>query len=171
MAGDDFGRSGGRRMRGLIMVALVGMALNACAPSAIKPEEVASAVAAPKPSSEAVARAAAVAYFSTSLFDPEAARWKFLPLKNSVFAVSFMDRGNFAENGYIRNHSNRAAGWFLCGFINGKNRLGGYTGDQTFFVFFSPAARDVIAEGDIGDAATMLCHAIYTAGLGWIRAA
>jgi hypothetical protein len=142
----------------------VGLAaLSGCSPSPIGQNEVSNALAAPQPSSEAAAHAAAVAYFNSSLFDPEAARWKFLPLKNSVFAISFMGRGVLDENGYIRNHGNRAAGWFMCGLINGKNRFGGYTGDQPFFVYFSPTARDVIAEGDVGDAAAAVCSAIYKA--------
>ena len=147
----------------IIFVCFAFVALSGCKPPAITQEEVASAIAAPQPSSEAAAHAAAMAYFNGSLFDPEAARWKFLPLKNSVFAISFMGRGVFAENGYIRNHGNRAAGWFMCGFVNGKNRFGGYAGEQPFFVYFSPATRDAVVEGDVGDAAAAVCGAVYKA--------
>jgi hypothetical protein len=97
---------------------------------------------APKPSSSETAQAAVKAYFAESLFDADAARYRFpLPPVQGSWIIS---------NG-------RHFGWFLCGEINGKNRMGGYTGFQTFFAYFSPriprSAHGVAARAAGGGAA------------------
>jgi hypothetical protein len=45
----------------------------------------------------------------------------------------------------------RHFGWFMCGELNGKNRMGGYTGYKTFFAYFSPTVPDRVVDATIAD--------------------
>ena len=91
-----------------------------------------------KPSSQEAAQEAVKQYFERSLFDPEAARYRLPlpPTRGSRLALLKADR---------------EFGWFMCGEINGKNRMGGYTGYKTFFVYFSPTVPDTVVDGAIAD--------------------
>lgn len=75
------------------------------------------------------AQEAVKTYFDSRLVDPESARYQFWPLTRgfSDFAVG-----------------ERHAGVFMCGTINSKNRMGGYTGQTPFMAYFDPeTGRDV----------------------------
>ncbi len=67
----------------------------------------------------------AIAAIGRTLIDPWSARYRFC--------------GPFRE--YLRSgpvwNQNVTYGWMLCGEVNSKNRLGGYTGWQEIAVFFS----------------------------------
>jgi hypothetical protein len=108
--------------------------LTACAPAPPIAAEIAMMQAAPKPSSPEAAEQAVKDYFAESLFDAEAARYQF-PLPPI--------QGSFLQT--------RQFGWFMCGKINGKNRMGGYTGYKTFFAYFSPTQADKFVDGAIAD--------------------
>lgn len=60
---------------------------------------------------------------------------------------------------------NRRFGVFVCGTINSKNRLGGYTGRTTFMAYFDPNAVDTVLTGrldqDETDPAQSWCDRIY----------
>jgi len=101
-------------------------------------EEIATMNSAVKPSSQEAAQEAVKRYFERSLFDAEAARYRFPlpPTRGSRLALPRADR---------------EFGWFMCGEINGKNRMGGYTGYKTFFAYFSPTVPDTVVDGVIAD--------------------
>jgi hypothetical protein len=82
--------------------------------------EIAIMQAAQKPSSQEAAGQAVKDYFADSLFDAEAARYQF-PLPPA--------QGSFLTP------KGREFGWFMCGKINGKNRMDGYTGYKTFYPY------------------------------------
>lgn len=121
------------------------------------PAEIQTMQSALKPSSQATAEVAVKAYFDGVLIDAPSARWKF-PLPPT--------RGAFVP----RIGSAREFGWFLCGEVNAKNRMGGYTGYYTFFAHFSPTRRDVVIDGTTDDGTSDLhivpewCKQIYAQG-------
>lgn len=121
-----------RRFRPLLLCLLVA----GCASAAPNAAELAAMQAAPKPSSEQAAEQAVQAYFQTKLIDPTAPLYRF-PLPPTLAAVGFARA--------------RQAGWMMCGEVNSKNRMGGYTGFDQFFVYFSPTAPDTVVDGMIGD--------------------
>lgn len=111
---------------------------------------------APQPSSEAAAEAAVKSYFEQILFDPGAAQYRFT--KQPV-------------NGWVGDVLGdlREFGWFMCGEVNGKNRMGGYVGYEPFFVHFSPTIPDKVDNGRIADSATAgqinkMCGILYGNG-------
>jgi hypothetical protein len=111
--------------------------LASCAPAPPTPAEIAMMQAAPKPSSEEAAEQAVKDYFAEVLFDAEAARYQF-PLPP-------------VQGSWTASNSAREFGWFMCGKINGKNRMGGYTGYKTFFAYFSPTQPDKVIDGTTAD--------------------
>lgn len=42
-------------------------------------------------------------------------------------------------------------GWFVCGYVNAKNRMGGYTGDKPFYAFFREGNLIGISMGEDTD--------------------
>jgi hypothetical protein len=118
---------------------IVCFALTGCvgAPGAPpSPNEIQTMQNAPKPSSQEAAQEAVKRYFEESLFDAPAARYQF-PLPPT--------------QGSVRSGAMRYFGWFMCGEVNGKNRMGGYTGFKTFFAYFSPTIQDKVIDGTIAD--------------------
>jgi hypothetical protein len=65
----------------------------------------------------------------------------------------------------VTDGSLREFGWFMCGEVNGKNRMGGYVGFRPFFVYFSPTAPDTVQDGAIEDSELKLvagwCRGLY----------
>ena len=60
--------------------------------------------------------------FNARLFDPYSAVYTFAePCKGLVRRIPVIG---------VRN-----PGWIICGTLNAKNRMGGYTGAKTFYVF------------------------------------
>jgi hypothetical protein len=122
------------RFNGSIILALI-FTLAACAqpPTA---EEISVLNVAPKPSSQEAAEQAVKNYFRELLIDAESARYEFPlpPIKGSFLGPT-----------------DREFGWFMCGIINGKNRMDGYSGYSTFYVYFSPAQPDTVIHGEISD--------------------
>jgi len=117
-----------------MMVATAILQLASCAPKSPTPEDIAIMQSAPKPSSQKAAENAVKSYFVDKLFDDETARWQFSlpPVRGSIHSL-------------IKNE----AGWFMCGKVNAKNRMGGYTGYTTFFAYFSPNEPDKVVDGAI----------------------
>jgi hypothetical protein len=114
--------------------------LAACASAAPDYEpnsaERAAMAAAPKPSSPEAAQAAVKAFFAQRLIDPTAPLYRF-PLPPTLAVIS-IGRSHFA-------------GWLICGEINSKNRMGGYTGFDQFIAQFSPTTPDLVIDGLVGD--------------------
>ena len=134
------------------------LAITACAPTPSPPTtaEIVMMQAAPKPSSQEAAEQAVKDYFAGSLFDAEAARYQF-PLPPT--------QGSFLTG------EGREFGWFMCGRINGKNRMGGYTGYKTFFAYFSTTQADKVVDGTIADTDEYgivdgWCKGLYAQALG-----
>jgi hypothetical protein len=111
-----------------------------------------------EPSSEAAAEKAAAAYISDMLVDPDSAKFTFLAYRRGhKIQAPFYDQ-------------NRMFGFFMCGTVNAKNRMGGYSGRSTFVVFFDPARQDVVTYGTIDKpsaqrAATNTCEDVYGASV------
>jgi hypothetical protein len=122
-------------MRYLPIAAVGLLALAGCAPSAPTASEIQIMQSAPKPSNPEAAQAAVQKYFENALFDAPAARWKFPfpPIQGSVRTTAGL----------------REFGWFMCGELNGKSRMGGYDGWHTFIVYFLPTKQDVVIDGSI----------------------
>ncbi len=115
---------------------IVLVALSACAPPPPTSAELQTMQTAIQPSSPAAAQAAVKAYFAKTLIDPTAPLYQFpvAPVQGK------------ATVGQMREF-----GWFMCGTINSKNRMGGYGGNRPFFVHFAPAVADKVDDGTIGD--------------------
>ncbi len=97
-------------------------------------QEIALVHAASKPSSQEAAEAAVKQYFNHVLIDAESARYNFpLPLAQGALTLSGV----------------RQFGWFICGDVNAKNRMGAYTGYKPFLAYFSPSAPDTVQDGVI----------------------
>lgn len=133
-------------------IAMIGIiALTGCAPSAPTASETQIMQSAPKPSSLEAAQIAAQKYFENALFDAPATRWKFPfpPIQGSVRTTAGL----------------REFGWFLCGELNGKNRMGAYVGWHTFIVYFLPTKQDVVIDGSIDEpndaGASVHCRELY----------
>lgn len=110
----------GMIMRVLGIAALTVLA--GCAtyePTPIAMEQGRSAL--PPPSME-VAGQAVAEYFKQSLYDPYSAQYEFTAPVNS----------------YLVQWGEPHHGWFMCGTVNAKNRMGGYVGAQNFWAFFNP---------------------------------
>jgi hypothetical protein len=116
-------------------VAFIALILAACVAKPSSPE-IQMMETAVKPTSADTAQAAVKAYFDRTLIDPQSATYRF------PFPVT---------QGSLTTADVRQFGWFMCGEINSKNRLGGYTGYDTFLVYFSPTVADQVADGSIGD--------------------
>lgn len=154
---------GAARVSAVVVLVLLG--LGGCAPVPINEGELAAMRGAPKPSSDEAAQRAVKAFFGDALFDAPAARWEFQAPAQNVIAFGLYARPHL-DDGYIKAAGGRAAGWFLCGKINGKNRMGGYTGFQPFYVYFSPTTRDTVIDGAIdggadSTAAATVCAVAY----------
>ena len=126
---------------------LYGSASSVLSPTQTELQMAATAL---KPSSWEAAQAATKRYFSRSLLDPDATQYQF-----SVQPIQ----------GHLTMGSVREVGWFMCGQISGKNRMGGYTGYHTFVVHFSPTIPDTVEDGTIQDNETSLvggwCKELY----------
>lgn len=124
--------------RVLIMLFYTAMALGGCATAPAPPTqaEVQAMYGAVKPSNPEVAQRAVRRFFEPRLFDAPAALYKF-PLPPVQGSRTFGKERQF--------------GWFICGELNGKNRMGGYTGYSPFLVFFSPTNPDMIEDSLLGD--------------------
>src|SRR3954451_5386884 len=143
-------------MHGLIAALIVGLAcaiLSACVapPATTMPTAAETSImnSALRPSSQEAANAAVQRYFDKTLFDAPAARWRFnrVPVRDGLLKT-------------------RQFGWFMCGEINGKNRMGGYTGWHEFLAYFSPTQRDVVIDGNIAaddnlDLTRLWCANLY----------
>jgi hypothetical protein len=119
------------------VIGLAAACFASCAPAPPTAQEVATMNAAPKPSSQQAAQKAIIRYFERTLFDAEAARYRF-PLSPT--------QGSLRTEAGVREF-----GWFMCGEINGKNRMGAYTGYKTFLAYFSPTSPDEVTDGTIAD--------------------
>lgn len=75
------------------------------------------------PVSIEAAQGAISAYLVNYLYDPESAQYKLGEPVNS----------------YVSGWKGGLHGWFVCGQINSKNRLGGYVGFHPFWAYFDPA--------------------------------
>lgn len=84
-------------------------------------------LAAEQAASDAVGRSALIAMVRENMIDPNSA----------VF-----DRVIF-KRGWLKD-KNGATTDALCGVVNGKNRMGGYTGAQTFFAYRDNAGKPVV---------------------------
>jgi hypothetical protein len=124
-----------------VAIAICAVALAACTTQPPSPDETQAIQSALKPSSAAAAQAAVKAYFDKTLIDPTSPLYRF-PLPPVLGAV-----GGRGLPGVSLNK--RRAGWFMCGEINSKNRMGGYTGFGRFFVHFSPTVPDTVDFGQI----------------------
>lgn len=94
---------------------IVCLVLTACATGPTS-EEIASADYGPKPENP---QSVAEEWIKERLIDPESARFDHLPLRQ----------------GYSRlMGAGTEFGWVQCGTVNAKNRMGGYTGRQQYFV-------------------------------------
>ena len=132
------------------------LALSGCgvAMQQVSPAEQQRAAYALQPSSQAAIEHAVVTYFSDILVDPDSAKFRLLPpMQGHVIRGTFYDQ-------------NRMFGWFVCGTVNAKNRMGGYAGQSEFFAYFNPARRDEIAFATIDRpgaerAATNSCQDVY----------
>lgn len=116
--------------------AFLALCLAACASAPPDANETMALQSAIKPSSPQAAQAAVKKYFDKRLIDSESARWDFD--RPPVQGATGMLRG-------------RMVGWMMCGQLNSKNRMGGYTGFDQFFVYFSPTVPDTVQVGLIGD--------------------
>jgi hypothetical protein len=60
----------------------------------------------------------------------------------------------------------RRAGWMTCGWVNAKNRMGGYTGKAWFFVMINNGVVTEIAIGtpDEADVASVYCQGFLKQG-------
>jgi hypothetical protein len=120
----------------IIAACAVALLLGSCAPKPPTSAELQTMQTAPKPSSDVAAQAAVKGYFERTLFDPNAAQYRFpLPPVQGRAVVAQM----------------REFGWFMCGDMNGKNRMGGYGGYKPFFVHFSPTIPDKVDDGTVAD--------------------
>lgn len=115
---------------------IIALSVAACASAPPDASETLSMQSAVKPSSPEAAQAAVKRYFDKRLIDSESARYDF-------------DRP--VIQGAVGAMRGRMVGWMMCGQINSKNRMGGYTGFDQFFVYFSPTERDAVQSGIIGD--------------------
>jgi hypothetical protein len=130
--------------------------LCACTPNPPTDAELQTMRTAVRPSSPEAAQAAVRAYFEKSLFDPAAAQYRFsMP--------PIMGRATVQEM--------RKFGWFMCGDVNGKNRMGGYGGYRPFFAHFAPSQPDKVDDATIADTSETLpvlngwCRGLY--GTAW----
>ncbi len=80
------------------------------------------------------AQAATKAYFEESLFDSGSAQYKF----DQTPTQGHLTMGNIRE-----------FGWFMCGEVNAKNRMGGYVGYRPFLVYFDPTDPNKVRDGSI----------------------
>lgn len=119
-------------MRVLGIIALAGLA--GCATYEPTPDVIAQGRAAAPPRSEEAAEKAVSEYFAAQLFDPYSARYEIVQPINSY-------KTWFA--------SDPMHGWFVCGTVNAKNRMGGYVGASPFWAFFDPANPDAVINGYI----------------------
>jgi hypothetical protein len=131
-------REGGAIMR-LIAMFVCAATLIACTTQPPNPDEAQAMQSALKPSSPEAAQKAVKAYFDKTLIDPTAPLYRF-PRPPVLGAVGGKGLPGLSVNP-------RRVGWFMCGEINSKNRMGGYTGFQQFFVHFSPTAPDTVDFG------------------------
>ena len=102
--------------------------VTGCAAPQITQEQLAQATSAPAPASQAAAEQTVRDYYRHILKYPDSALYNFQMLKNGVWVDGLV------------------YGWFLCGEVNAKNSVGGYTGYKPFFVHFStdnPTGIDV----------------------------
>lgn len=92
------------------------------------------------PTSKGAVEEAVKAYFSSKLFDPYSAQYSLSEPINS----------------YMGWYGDPMHGWFVCGTVNAKNRMGGYVGASPFWAYFDPANPEVVAKGYIWDRETLL---------------
>jgi hypothetical protein len=109
------------------------LALGACATYEPTQLDIARGMEAAAPESLEASEQAAQAYFSQSLFDPDSALMRVSEPINSHMAI----RGEGAH------------GWFMCGELNAKNRMGGYVGYRPFWVYFDPADPLNVLSGNV----------------------
>jgi hypothetical protein len=127
------------------------LTLANCAGPAPTQAELQTGATAMKPSSWEAAQSAVKKYFARSLFDPDAAQYRF-PVQ--------------PINGQLTMGTVREFGWFMCGQINGKNRMGGFVGYHPFIVYFSPNTADTVqdctlSEGDDLPLVAGWCKGLY----------
>lgn len=143
-------------MRWFVVAAAGALASCSVGPAPPTQAELQAINSAVKPTSAEAAQTAIKKHFDGALFDAPAALYKF-PLPPVA--------------GYRMFGSERQFGWFMCGELNGKNRMGGYTGYRPFLVYFEPSDPGRINDTLVGDtdeyaakvAAT--CKNLY--GSGW----
>lgn len=96
------------------------------------------------------------AAFAKSLIDPASVMYQFdrTPIYATAGALD-----------------DKHTGWMMCGLINSKNRMGGYTGNENFWALFSSADGKTfnVIDSQIGDgsgdyrhmSANTLCASAY----------
>lgn len=119
----------------IIFAGITCCLLTACAVTP-NPTELSQVQQAAMPSVKA-AQADVKNYFDNRLIDPESARYQFRPLKRGFSDLAI---------------GRRSAGVFMCGTVNSKNRLGGYTGQTPFIAYFNPVSTkpEAVLLGDEG---------------------
>ena len=130
----DIGPLSAQVLRGAAVIAVV-LLVGGCA--ARQPSVTETMQAGTGPTPEA-AQAAVKAAFAKSLIDPNSVMYQFDRVP--VYATAgFLDDKN--------------TGWMLCGLINSKNRMGGYTGNQNFWALFTSTdgKNFTVSDSQIGD--------------------
>jgi hypothetical protein len=139
-------------MRGATVIAVV-LLVGGC--TTTQPSVTEIAQAGPGPTPEA-AQAAVKAAFAKSLIDPASVMYQFdrTPIYATAGALD-----------------DKHTGWMMCGLINSKNRMGGYTGNENFWALFSSADGKTfnVIDSQIGDgsgdyrhmSANTLCASAY----------
>jgi hypothetical protein len=119
--------------RRILAVCAIG-ALAGCSGRPLTEAEQARLQTAQMPTSQEAAEEAVRRYFEGRLIDPESARYTFRrPVRGSIVAYY------------------RYAGVLMCGTINSRNRMGGYTGRSAFFAYFDPNNPDRVVAGEMDE--------------------
>ena len=115
-----------------LLVALI-FSLMACKAPAPKPEAIKSANYGTRPSSQTMLNAVQQ-YMSQRLVDPDSAKYQCgIPTKSWITAGYSDDDNATSDRTYF--------GYYFICYINAKNRLGGYAGNQEYHFMIYPTAK------------------------------
>lgn len=90
-----------------------------------------------------------------SLIDPESARieWPFTLIGGTLTLPN----------------KPPASGWYTCGWVNAKNRMGGYVGRSRFLIMFQQGQPTIVEVGGHGGGGLAESVCVDLASKGWLR--